>query len=85
VGLVPLVATPGDAFDAQRHQLAEGETATSAPIGEVVACGYSFQGKPVRPVLVKLQTTEPEAVIAAMAESITGQSHLPLGTESPVA
>lgn len=86
VGLVPLVAAPGEVFDPQRHQLAEGETATGAPIAEVVACGYSFQGKPVRPVLVKLQTTEPEAVQAEMTEAAAGQSHLPLGSaESSVA
>ncbi len=85
VGLVPLVAAPGDAFDPQRHQLAEGETATGAPIGEVVACGYSFQGKPVRPVLVKLETTESQGGKAEMAEPAASQSHLPLGTESSVA
>lgn len=56
VGLVPVLASTGEAFDAQRHQLAEGQTATAgATVQEVIATGYSFQGKLVRPALVQLQ------------------------------
>ena len=57
VGLVPVLAAGGDAFDAQRHQLAEGQTVTAgAIVEEVIASGYSFQGKIIRPVLVALQS-----------------------------
>ena len=57
VGLVPVLAAAGDVFDAQRHQLAEGQAAVvGAIIGEVVASGYSFQGKIIRPALVTLQS-----------------------------
>jgi molecular chaperone GrpE (heat shock protein) len=86
VGLVPILAASGEVFDAHRHQLSEGEVATGALIGELVACGYSFQGKLVRPVLVKLQTAATESTQAELTESAPGQSHLPLGSaESPVA
>jgi molecular chaperone GrpE (heat shock protein) len=80
VGLVPLLAAPGEVFDAHRHQLSEGEVSNGALIGELVACGYSFQGKLVRPVLVKLQTAATESTQAELAESAPGQSHLPLGS-----
>ena len=57
VGLMPVLAAAGDVFDAQRHQLAEGQAAVvGAIIGEVVASGYSFQGKIIRPALVTLQS-----------------------------
>ena len=74
MGLIPILATPGEAFDAQKHQLAEGETAGSGVISEVMASGYSFQSKLIRPVLVKLQGAE------AAAEPVPGpgQSQLPL-------
>jgi molecular chaperone GrpE (heat shock protein) len=86
VGLTPIVAAPGETFDAQRHQLPEGEATPGALVGEVVACGYSFQGKLVRPVLVKLETTQQELTKAETADAAPSQSHLPLGSaESPVA
>lgn len=57
VGLMPVLAAAGDVFDAQRHQLAEGQAAVvGAIIGEVIASGYSFQGKIIRPALVTLQS-----------------------------
>lgn len=86
VGLVPILAAAGEAFEASRHQLSEGEATPGALIGEVVACGYSFQGKMVRPALVKLQTAATESAPAEGAESAPGQSQLPLGSaEAPVA
>ncbi len=77
MGLIPILATPGEAFDAQKHQLAEGETAGSGVIGEVMASGYSFQSKLIRPVLVKLQAA------AVEAGPRPGQSQLPLGGTAP--
>lgn len=78
VGLVPVVATIGESFNADRHQLPEGEPASELPISEVVACGYSFQGKIVRPVLVKLQKEISEKPAAKLERADTGQSQLPL-------
>ena len=71
VGLVPVLAATGEAFDAQRHQLAEGQTAAAgATVQEVVATGYSFQGKLVRPALVQLQG---DAIPAATTETPPSQ------------
>lgn len=64
VGLMAVMAAAGEAFNVERHQLPEGEAAPGALISEVVACGYSFQGKLVRPVLVKLQGTATNATRA---------------------
>lgn len=84
VGLVPVVAAPGETFDAQRHQVSEGQAAEGALIEDVMGCGYSFQGKLVRPVLVKLRTDAQKTVGEAKDVPEAGQSQLPLGsTESP--
>jgi molecular chaperone GrpE (heat shock protein) len=60
VGLVPFVAMTGEAFDSQRHQLADSqiEPATDSRVAETLAAGYSFQGRPVRLALVSLQRLE---------------------------
>lgn len=82
VGLMAVGAAPGEAFEAQRHQLPEGAVAAAgAVIEEVMASGYSFQGKLLRPVLVKLQGA-PVADESAKAKDVAaaGQSQLPLGT-----
>jgi len=85
VGLVPLLATPGEPFDAQRHQLPEkAEVPAGAIIGEVLVTGYTFQGKLIRPVVVRVQNSEAgtenstEDKVEAVKES--GQSQLPLSS-----
>jgi molecular chaperone GrpE (heat shock protein) len=89
VGLAPQLATPGEAFDAQRHQLPEGgEVSPGATIGEVLATGFSYQGKLIRPVMVRVQhgeaLTESASDTTQTAAKESGQSQLPLGaTESP--
>ena len=57
VGLMPLVATPAEIFDERRHQLMDGEPrpAADAAVEETIASGYTFQGKLIRPVLVRLR------------------------------
>lgn len=80
VGLMPVGVAVGDGFDAQKHQLPEGEAATGTVIGEILASGYSYQGKLIRAVLVKLQ----EAAPASAVDGRSAQSQLPLGAaESP--
>ncbi len=56
VGLTPYAANPGEPLDAKRHQLAEdnGKLPENAVVGETVATGYTFQGKQIRPALVRL-------------------------------
>jgi molecular chaperone GrpE (heat shock protein) len=58
VGLTPIVAGAAEPYDGQRHQLVEGEGPArgGARIRETVAAGYTFQGKLLRPALVRLQT-----------------------------
>jgi molecular chaperone GrpE (heat shock protein) len=57
VGLVPFVASPGEAFDAKLHQLPEDrpKPEDGAQIAETLATGYSFQGQLLRPALVSLR------------------------------
>lgn len=71
VGLVPVLAATGEPFDEKKHQLAEGQTAVAgATVLEVVATGYSFQGKLIRHALVQLQG---EAKPAATTEAAPNQ------------
>lgn len=82
VGLVPILAAPGDAFDAQRHQLVEGNPPPSAAvIAEMMALGFSFQGRLIRPVMVRIEQAMFNAKIDAAAQvAVSGdQSQLPLG------
>jgi molecular chaperone GrpE (heat shock protein) len=80
VGLTPFTANEGERFDAQRHQLVEeGATAPAdAVVAETIATGYTFQGRLVRPALVRLRDGE-AAVAAVTAEAVPEeQSRLPL-------
>jgi molecular chaperone GrpE (heat shock protein) len=57
VGLTPFVAAVEEKFDTQRHQLADGqaEPLDGAAVDETLANGYTFQGKLLRPALVRLR------------------------------
>ena len=57
VGLTPFAAGEGEPFDGQRHQLAEegAQAPAAAVVGETVATGYTFQGRLLRPALVRLR------------------------------
>jgi molecular chaperone GrpE (heat shock protein) len=90
VGLSPVVATPGENFDPQRYQSTEAkEIPNGATIGEVVASGYTFQGKLIRPVMVRVpdeksSTTVPEQRKEGV-EVASPQRELSLGSvQSPV-
>lgn len=89
VGLVALVAQPGEAYDERRHQL-PGEAArpeTGAVIADCLAPGYVFQGQLLRPPLV---VTRPEAgpepavpAAAAASHAVAGADHaLPPDSEA---
>ena len=56
VGLVPYSATAAEPFDAQKHQLVdvEAKAPAGATVAETVASGYTFQGRLIRPALVRL-------------------------------
>ena len=80
IGLTPFLAEPAERFDAQRHQRADGEgpVPAEATVAETIATGYTFQGRLLRPALVRL-------VKSAGAEGAEGQTeHKPsqLGLEA---
>lgn len=56
VGLAPFVPGPDEPFDPARHQLVDGGSSpeSDAVVSETVAAGYTFQGKLLRPALVRL-------------------------------
>ncbi len=56
VGLAPFVAEPAEGFDEQRHQIVNGDPQPlpGALVDETVATGYTFQGRILRPALVRV-------------------------------
>lgn len=79
VGLVPFGAQPGDPFDAQRHQTPTGEPpAADAKIGETLAAGFTYQGRMLRPALVRPAEAAPEVV-----EPEAGEAQLSLESPGP--
>lgn len=85
VGLVPFHATPGEPFDGQKFR-AHGMEAppAEAVVAELLAPGLSFQGRRLRPALVRLQTAEPAPapIPAAPPTSPAGAGELELGLAS---
>ncbi len=82
VGLTPFIATDAEPFDAQRHQLVEedAQPPPDAVVGETVATGYTFQGRLLRPALVRLRDNA--APVTAPGE--TGpEKQTPLPLETP--
>jgi molecular chaperone GrpE (heat shock protein) len=57
IGLASFAAEPNEPFDAERHQSADPKQKPfdGAVVAETVAAGYTFQGKLLRPALVRLQ------------------------------
>jgi molecular chaperone GrpE (heat shock protein) len=82
VGLTPFSAADSEPFDAQRHQLLDGDgkVPPGSLVEETVAAGYTFQGRLLRPALVKLAgnggVSSPNG--PAPAESENPQRQLPL-------
>lgn len=87
VGLVPFVANNAESFDPQRHQTPDQDSQppAGAVIAETLATGYTFQGKLVRPAIVRVQdggaaqAGQTEASPAPPAE----QNQLPLEPAEP--
>jgi molecular chaperone GrpE (heat shock protein) len=67
VGLIPFVAEPAEIFDEQRHQIVNGDPkpAADALVDETVATGYTFQGKLLRPALVRILNRKGESAAHA--------------------
>jgi molecular chaperone GrpE (heat shock protein) len=84
VGLTPFTPIEAEPFDEQRHQLAEegAKAPADAVVGETVATGYTFQGRLLRPALVRLRDNT--AAVAAPGEAEPElQSRLPLDAPDP--
>lgn len=79
MGLTPYVAEPDEPFNPERHQVA-GQPETipdGAVVGETIGAGYTFQGKLLRPAIVRLG--EPKSSITANAAPIApAEDELPL-------
>lgn len=85
VGVAPFAAAPGDKFDAQKYRAhgVENPPAESV-VAETLAPGLSYQGRLVRPALVRLQDSnapaaEPVAASEPAAEPLPAK---PETTES---
>jgi molecular chaperone GrpE (heat shock protein) len=88
IGLAPFIATEAEPFNAQRHQpIEEGaQPPPDATVAETLATGYTFQGRLLRPALVRLNAgpaaaTVPADVTPAAAIPDGDQSQLPLAPE----
>jgi len=80
VGLTPFVAGPDEPFNAERHQVVDSKEAppAGAVVAETVGSGYTFQGRPLRPALVRLRgaagsTKPPEAKPAPVATPVAAK------------
>ena len=78
LGLALLVAEPDEPFDAERHQVAgkPEKIPDGAVVVETVGAGYTFQGKLLRPALVRLR--EAGAPAAKPAPDEKADDELPL-------
>lgn len=71
MGLAPFVAAPDEPFNAERHQIV-GDTrpADGAVVAETIGTGYTFQGRLLRPAIVKVrETDEPAEETPAMEQT----------------
>jgi molecular chaperone GrpE (heat shock protein) len=61
VGLNGFVGQPNEPFDAERHKLVDAKEnpADGAVISETLATGYTYQGKLLRPALVRVRENTP--------------------------
>jgi molecular chaperone GrpE (heat shock protein) len=91
LGLNGFIAQPNEPFDAARHQLVDPKEkpADGAVVGETLAAGYSFQGKLIRPALVRVREaatapaeTAPVTSIAPDASQVSAQAQNTLALDA---
>jgi len=94
IGLAPFTAEPDEPFNAERHQIVDGEGKPSADtvVAETAAPGFTFQGRLLRPALVRLrqanppeenpaaEATAPEPAAVPPPEDENSEEQLPLGS-----
>ncbi|MGH7953149.1 MAG: nucleotide exchange factor GrpE [Limisphaerales bacterium] len=71
VGLAPFAAALDELFNSERHHVADGKEkpADGAVIAETINAGYTFQGKLLRPALVRLREKSSAAEIEKLPEN----------------
>jgi molecular chaperone GrpE (heat shock protein) len=94
IGLVPFIAEPEEPFHAERHQAVgtEEKPSADAVVAETVGAGFTFQGRLLRPALVRLRESNPpgenadaaketpESAPANPPEEENSEEQLPLGS-----
>lgn len=70
MGLNSFVAAPNEPFDAGRHQLLDTmqKPSEGAVVAETLAAGYTFQGKLLRPALVRVREASVTPPVTPIAE-----------------
>jgi len=73
VGLTPFIAAAEEKFDTQRHQVVDGQVqpVEGAAVDETIANGYTFQGKLIRPAIVRLRNGNGHDQAAELSETNT--------------
>jgi molecular chaperone GrpE (heat shock protein) len=90
LGLTPFATEPNEPFDAERHQLVDIKEVppAGAVVAETIGSGYTFQGRLLRPALVRLRDgnapakTQPEKP-ASGASPAPGNAGGEFSLESP--
>ncbi len=89
IGLVPFNAEPDEPFNVERHQAVgtEEKPSAGAVVAETVGVGFTFQGRLLRPALVRLREENPSAESVPVAstpakppEDENQEEQLPLGS-----
>ena len=86
VGLVPFAAEAGEKFDAQKHRARGVENPPAdAAIAETLSPGFTFQGRPLRPALVRLhEAVVPAEKTEAVAPEKSPEPAAPTAEELPL-
>jgi len=81
VGLAPFTAAENEPFNPERHQPLDAKTKPppEATVSETLATGYTYQGRILRPALVRLRANGAPATAEAGPEKQDQQDTLPLG------
>lgn len=85
IGLTPFIPGESEPFDPQRHQLLEDEAkpAPEAVVGETLAAGYTFQGRLLRPALVRLSPPRNGQAVAPANGDTPGNGAEPQSADAP--
>ena len=85
IGLTPFIAALDEPFDAERHQAVDtrGKPPADAVVAETVGSGYTFQGRLLRPALVRLHEKDLSAASATEKSTPAGSSEGEDAEEQP--